>query len=1041
MHDKDTTQEICQWEAQFDGDEALQKYLRGKEKRMSEYRIIRAKYGYAESDIPSAVRATAMEGLLLDRDELGSLEPTDDAAKDDSVIGESEDPDAMEYEINDDIISDDEQTGSEAESDQDEEAEDEPAGPAFGESPYFESTSYFNPSQSNTSQTRCEESYFPFESEVEALFYILCNSPTVRFSRAQLKMVWFIITRLNPQLRIPSIDTIMKMRHSLPRPKVGRFYTASSHKPYYQVSILDLVRMQLGVPGNRPAELPEVVKHANTGKRQIRECWNGSKWRYNSELQPPVYRLPAQHQVRDVWIGDVVKLTAASRQSNEALPKYAMFTGAERHERIQDGGNNYTTLLQTVPLAQGSQGAQFMIRTKCGAPLVNEKTVILVHGHQVEQVIPAKVITSMTGFDFDTKREHALEAPIFDQLRKEHPLRQHYEQGDRSTPIRVVNLNIWNDGMSGVTSSRWNPYEIWTVSMAGNPHRSTNPLSSCVFVSAGKDIHAPDMIPSIVEEFKRLQRGITAFDANIKKWVFVCGSLLLDVGDNSAASALCSHKWQSAYPCRVCMYCPAKVKKGSDILDVTRLRELEDTKADAGLEDIGIKTPLTQFYDLPGLNPHFDWTYEILHSAFLGYVKYLWKHTLQHQALKKKEKLAAILDASSYDSFSSRHRLSGRRAIRWSGSFAGPDFRVLVQILPLSLIAMFRSEETWESVRPLVNLWCAVSKVTKLLCMHQIPDVDFWTQEFTGTVEMVLKLWTEQYGVSDAYKKIKLHQLAHVPFWVRRFGPPMVGIAERNEAANKHIRGQLALSNRLSGSRDCAARYAAICGLQYMAQGGLWRENKNGVEFMTSAGRKLLDLFSETAVKQNLGIATADSIENGAKVYKEDGSCKWENFSSTTSTSALSLGHNFRSSTTFRRFQRFDIKTGDSTSTSRGKGGIGTFVRIIDDASSNKIFRVESILRLEQGKACFLTVRQFSISKRDSDMIEEVQCFEERSGSRPLIICLEQVEEVLNVQHLCTAECSTVSSPAAYSAEREVVAGLVWHHHPGGIWMLNHYIL
>lgn len=43
----------------------------------------------------------------------------------------------------------------------------------------------------------------------------------------------------------------------------------------------------------------------------------------------------------------------------------------------------------------------------------------------------------------------------------------------------------------------------------------------------------------------------------------------------------------------------------------------------------GIHKPLTEFYNLPGINSHLDWQYKILHGALLGYVKYLWKATLE----------------------------------------------------------------------------------------------------------------------------------------------------------------------------------------------------------------------------------------------------------------------------------------------------------------------------------------------------------------------------------------------------------------------------
>lgn len=93
-------------------------------------------------------------------------------------------------------------------------------------------------------------------------------------------------------------------------------------------------------------------------------------------------------------------------------------------------------------------------------------------------------------------------------------------------------------------------------------------------------------------------------------------------GDNPAASELCSHSWRSTYPCRVCVFNNTNITSPKDISESSRERSLAKTITAEQQEFLSIKTPLTDFYDLPDINPHLDWPYEILHDALLGYIKY-----------------------------------------------------------------------------------------------------------------------------------------------------------------------------------------------------------------------------------------------------------------------------------------------------------------------------------------------------------------------------------------------------------------------------------
>jgi hypothetical protein len=99
----------------------------------------------------------------------------------------------------------------------------------------------------------------------------------------------------------------------------------------------------------------------------------------------------------------------------------------------------------------------------------------------------------------------------------------------------------------------------------------------------------------------------------------------MGTGDNPAASDLCAHNWQSHRPCRVCLFNKKNVSSHIHIHQSTAVRSLVRTRSASStqMEELGMKQDLTGFYELPGVNPHLDWMYDVLHGALLGYVKYL----------------------------------------------------------------------------------------------------------------------------------------------------------------------------------------------------------------------------------------------------------------------------------------------------------------------------------------------------------------------------------------------------------------------------------
>lgn len=1063
-------EELRVWEQQYQTEAALQRYLGRSKTRERQYQNTIASYGKAESQLPTLARREAIEGQLTDRNELGPIpQPSTSAPGDDYDVLLSDpdnlqapehvnfrvsEPNPIETMSNSDWSEVDERmfflngleddTMIEHTRNEDDpnasEPDDEQEASVFGHSDHFEANKFFSPPQGmETPEIRQPDDYYPFQSEVSALLYIFVNCPSVRFSEKQLEMVWWLVSQLVPGLKLPSLRTILNMRHRMPRPDVLKFNIPGSGKPYYSVSILDIIRMQYGLPGARPKEIPEVSLHKSTSpQEQSQELWNGFKWRFTPELNRPVFQRSRGSQVRDIWIGDIIETTPEARANGKGVAQLLIFTGQVQHHHASEE-SSHQIFFQAIALSKNPLTGSPAMRTRCGTPLINEQTVTLLSSDAIWRAIPASGISQFTGYDVDEKKFHDLQPSVLESLKRQHPLRQFCDKADKPIPVRQSNVVLWNDGMSGVVGSRWNPYEIWTVSIAGIPHRQPTPLTNAVFVSAGKDIDSLDMVPPLLEELKRLQRGIVAFDANIRQKVFVCGGLVEGVGDNPAASKLCSHNWKSPYTCRVCLYNPSQVTKWEEICDGHKLRTLDETLSTKNPADLGLKMPLNGLFDLPGLDPHQDWPYEILHSAFLGYIKYLWcDHTLKHSTVKKHMgQLSMMLDATSNDAFASTHRLYGRRATKWSKSFIGTDYRFLVQVLPTCLLAMFRNSAEWIAVKDLVNLWCLAAKVTKLLCMHQIPDVDAWITKFDASFRQLIEAWSHSFGLDSIRYKTKLHQLSHVSFWVRRFGPTIIAIAERNEAANKHIRAQLQNSNRLAASRDLALRYAAITGLQYISQEGIWRSDRLGEEILTRAGDKFHNICKQDAVKGFLGTGNAGASVQIQKVYSRIGTSSWQGLNLGNATGVL-----FSGQVQVDLFSRFCLYSETSlTAPRRCRGSIGSFVCTKTSPPSCPLFRVVHIIKHVDKNADFLVLASFKSCLKDPELNDDLILFRKSLNQAFVVVRLADITEILNVQHVCGTGCKQEDVRNAYVAEREEVAGSVWSHSQDGHWVLNPYVL
>lgn len=346
---------------------------------------------------------------------------------------------------------------------------------AFGKNDYFESNNFFIPTQDSLKDGVEDptKQWYPFKSRLDAILYTFCMNSETPFSQSQLKNVWLLLKMVLPSdTYIPSLRTIMKYRSIIPKPNIKRFEAEKG--PYYQLSILDIIRMQFGLPEISCQEEPVVINATAANKPSAcSELWHGSKWRFAPQLQKPLHIINSwnyedeTYTEHKVWCGDIVSYIETASEGQQ-VQKYAVFRGMETHV-VEDVE---IRTLQTIPLSpiSGVSGT-FSIPTKFGFPMLNEEVVHCVEEGRITGVFGLKTHEMVFGRDFESLQLHDLSAAAIQGLFGRHPLRDQFDLNGLNVPVHNANISVWNDATSAVSSNRYNPTEIWTISLSGLSHK------------------------------------------------------------------------------------------------------------------------------------------------------------------------------------------------------------------------------------------------------------------------------------------------------------------------------------------------------------------------------------------------------------------------------------------------------------------------------------------------------------------------------------------------------------------------------------------
>ena len=462
----DEYERLIAWEKEQKVAEAAQHIQKKKEVAIRSENDMNLQFGVSdEADYPLVDMGVASQGKYRDLDEFGyepvgtiEEEPGDPMEVDSEPtqaqtngIGQSEETSDRE----DDVGSEDDVCSSDSESDMDNSLDE---GLFYGQNEYFPNHHFFHPP--DTAQVHIEEpdnEWFPFDSRVDAVLFLYCHSEGAFLSDQQVERSLWLLKMLAPGLKLPTLDKLKSYRSKIPRPEIARF-SDQKNQPYYQINILDTIRMQSCIfrgPNTTPQQYPEIVHLGDHEPKAFKELWHGEKWRHTPQLNRPMEQIDIADSIRDVWIGDVLELHKLTTGF-----KYAKYMGCEIHAKA----NVQEKFYRVLKLTSSDDESRHYISTQNGSPHLDADAITLVTKDIILDHVPMSKFGPIYGVDSKNGKINLIKD---DAWVKPHPARALCESTGQTTDVRQINVSIWNDGLSGVRSKRWNPFEVWTVTLAG----------------------------------------------------------------------------------------------------------------------------------------------------------------------------------------------------------------------------------------------------------------------------------------------------------------------------------------------------------------------------------------------------------------------------------------------------------------------------------------------------------------------------------------------------------------------------------------------
>ncbi|KAL0086822.1 hypothetical protein F4703DRAFT_1942034 [Phycomyces blakesleeanus] len=756
----------------------------------------------------------------------------------------------------------------------------------------------------------------PFKSKVEfilhALFYgdeDLASERSIKKIMFAMKMVLDVREESGVALDFPTPNAVInyhkQKKNQIPVFPIASFDVVNQDNERHVLWMnkpSDYIKFTMTCPGksSQISALPDFTENQRLNLDQ------GEKWKENPLLQHPMITSNGM----DYWVGDVVEVQGSPNRY--LLEKFFTKDGSILANAFQVYGGHDPRLNHPddTHFLRFGNSTNFAVSTlkytievdRIMSTVQKDSDLFLGRGFSVSYC-PAEIVTyALTGVQSDLW----LNKSRVEEFKRRLP-------GSGLMKVVVCPLNLYPDDTSGNSTKQYNKYDSYLMYFAALPLETRNKRENALFIcTSNHTLNAVEMLPPIVDDLVRLEKGIEMYSEDYGEVVLVVAPLLLFMGDNPRQSQLAMHKGTSAKKfCRKCLIPSPRIEQGS-IPDAPpyspvdhhgseeRTRDFLCAFANAdsqselylnGCELSYIKNGSEEFLRLEAFDPTKDMPVEILHIIPLGLTKYLMTFLWKQKMLTTSEKGRLQEALNSYKSCKSYSR-TFRNKLRHTGSFVGRDFKELIQVLPGIMSKLFSDKP---SASLFIKALHALDRLSSLVYMRGVDRcLDYYIAQIKHAVtdvtdllfQLDVQILQKGFSKQDFTFKPKVHLLHHITDDIVRFGSVLQYETENGEQFNKFIREHLFKTNRHSTSRDVATRFGKQFICRHLCNGGSYVVEKpagNGTRSVRSSIGDFVKLapvnfpgfnlhfFGSRVNSDNSGLSTPTLCDTLAGVFQSNG--------------------------------------------------------------------------------------------------------------------------------------------------------------------------
>ncbi|KAL0095480.1 C2H2-type zinc finger transcription factor [Phycomyces blakesleeanus] len=390
--------------------------------------------------------------------------------------------------------------------------------------------------------------------------------------------------------------------------------------------------------------------------------------------------------------------------------------------------------------------------------------------------------------------------------------------------VRIVLIILFTDDTSGNCSKQYNLFECYKD--------GANSMS---------------LLPAIVDDLKKLKKGVKMFSTEDNEYVLVVAPILWIEADMACHSELYTEISNAP---KIGMNTPA-----NEI-------SFRDRSTDHLLE-------------LQSFDPEKDTPVQILYTILLGVAKYM-VIDLVKVVLKNDTVTIARLSEFLTDYMQST-------GLSRNGSFVSRDFKVLLQILPVILITEFSGNHELDLV---ILCFVELGLLCSLVFVCQVTsDFDNYIIRVDYTVKYLIRALFDydketKNELHKAYcTKPKVHYLTHLKEDIIRFGSALNYETEKGKQFNKHICKHLFHTNCQNTFTDICLKFAKQVALQHVIDNGNREKSGTGIERFIKDNNESLFYYTffgrsrELKDNNNSGDIEDDAAQNNSFdtfVFRDD---------------------------------------------------------------------------------------------------------------------------------------------------------------------------